>query len=259
MTYKCITEEFIICSTVGIGPPVTEALQSVRASQWIFHAKRSEESPTYFPHKLKHHDRAGDWLILTEASKRLLRMTNTSCNRTMQVINQLNAESDSDHCAYHQSVEYHVMVCSKLLWGKRLGLDLLELSAEPKLQALVYDILPSTTAVFTYAIGSRKLSANEQFFVGSQTVVSLLQTTQVKQGLSFIAANKVYTSTNKTTIIWIETKLFLFLPRVDTSHVYVGALTLCFFYSHIGPWTFWRALTVLLDSCVEIKSTPSVA
>ena len=34
----------------------------------------------------------------------------------------------------------------------------------PKLQALVYDILPSTTAVFSYAIGSRKLSANKQFF-----------------------------------------------------------------------------------------------
>ena len=35
---------------------------------------------------------------------------------------------------------------------------------DSKLQALVYDILPSTTAVFSYAIGSRKLSANEQFF-----------------------------------------------------------------------------------------------
>ena len=33
-----------------------------------------------------------------------------------------------------------------------------------KIQALVYDILHSTTAVFSYAIGSRKLSANEQFF-----------------------------------------------------------------------------------------------
>ena len=42
-----------------------------------------------------------------------------------------------------------------------------------KLQAQVYDILPSTTAVFSYAIGSTKLSANEQFFVGAQTVVSL--------------------------------------------------------------------------------------
>ena len=45
----------------------------------------------------------------------------------------------------------------------------------PKLQALVYDILPSTTAVFSYAIASRKLSANEQFSVGAQTEVSLLQ------------------------------------------------------------------------------------
>ena len=79
----------------------------------------------------------------------------------------------------------------------------------PKLQALVYDILPSTTAVFSCAIGSSKLSANEQFFVGAQRVVSLLQTTQIKQGMSFTAANKVYTSTNKTTIVWIKTELFL--------------------------------------------------
>ena len=70
-----------------------------------------------------------------------------------------------------------------------------------KLQALVYDILPSTTVVFSYAIGSRKLSAKEQFFVGAQTVASLLQTTQIKQGVSFITANKVYTSTNKITIV----------------------------------------------------------
>jgi len=40
----------------------------------------------------------------------------------------------------------------------------------PKRQALGYGILPSTTAVFSYAIGSRKLSANEQFFVGAQRV-----------------------------------------------------------------------------------------
>ena len=39
-----------------------------------------------------------------------------------------------------------------------------------KLLALVYDVLPSTTAVFSYAIGSRKLSANEQFLGGAQTV-----------------------------------------------------------------------------------------
>ena len=82
------------------------------------------------------------------------------------------------------------------------------LRAQPKLQALVYDTLPSATAIFSYAIGSRKLSANEQFFVGAQTVISLLQTTRIKQGTSFIAANKVYTSTNKTTIVWIKTELF---------------------------------------------------
>ena len=81
-----------------------------------------------------------------------------------------------------------------------------------KFQALVYDILPSTAAVFSYAIGSRKLSANEQFFVvvvvvlgGAQTVVSLLQTTQTttttKQGVLCVAANKVYTRANKTTIV----------------------------------------------------------
>ena len=58
-----------------------------------------------------------------------------------------------------------------------------------KLQALVYDILPSTTAVFSYATGSRKLSANEQFFVGAETLVSFVQTAQIKQGVSFIAAN----------------------------------------------------------------------
>ena len=57
----------------------------------------------------------------------------------------------------------------------------------PELKALVYDILPSTTAVFSYSIGSRKLSANDQFFVGaqSQTVVSLLQTSQIKQGVIY--------------------------------------------------------------------------
>ena len=64
------------------------------------------------------------------------------------------------------------------------------------------------TAVSSYAIGSRKLSANEQFvvvvvvvFVGAQTVVSLLQTTKIKQGMSFIAPNEVYTRTNKTPIV----------------------------------------------------------
>ena len=86
--------------------------------------------------------------------------------------------------------------CTRGLYGHRK-----RFCTKSKLQALVYDILPSTAAVFSYAVGSRKLSDNEQFFVGNQTVVSLLQTTQIKQGVSFIAANKVYTSANKTTIV----------------------------------------------------------
>ena len=69
-----------------------------------------------------------------------------------------------------------------------------------KLQALVYDILPSTTAVFSYAIGPWKLSANEQFFGGAQTVVSLLQTTQIILDVCFITDHVAYASSNKTRI-----------------------------------------------------------
>ena len=61
--------------------------------------------------------------------------------------------------------------------GRKIPCRTGEVNPRHKLQALVYDILSSTTAVFSYAIGSRKLSANEQFFVGAQTVISLLQTT----------------------------------------------------------------------------------
>ena len=43
----------------------------------------------------------------------------------------------------------------------------------PKLQALVYDILPPTTAVTDYAIVIENLSANRQFFVGVHMAVSL--------------------------------------------------------------------------------------
>ena len=70
-----------------------------------------------------------------------------------------------------------------------------------KLQALVYDIIPSTTAVFSYAIGSRKLPANEQFFVGAQTVVCLLQTTQIKSDVCFITDHVAYASSNETKIV----------------------------------------------------------
>ena len=89
------------------------------------------------------------------------------------------------------------------------------------------------------------------FFVGAQTLVSLLQTTQIKQGGSFIAANKVYTSTNETQSVESrrDSYLFFFLPGVGASHVYVRALALGCFYSHIiisaGTFRrnyFWQSL-----------------
>ena len=55
------------------------------------------------------------------------------------------------------------------------------LRAQPKLQALVYDTLPSATAIFSYAIGSRKLSANEQFFC-----LLMLQTSRIISDVCFI-------------------------------------------------------------------------
>ena len=40
---------------------------------------------------------------------------------------------------------------------------------------------------------------------------------------------------------------------MDASHVYVRALALGYFYSHISTRTFRRALIASLDSCVEIE------
>ena len=98
--------------------------------------------------------------------------------------------SANNICKYHDSSTTHSSS------GVHVGYR-----AWAKLQALVYDILPSTTAIFSYAIGSRKLSANEQFFVGAQTVVSLLQTTQIIPDICFITDHVVYASSNKTKII----------------------------------------------------------
>ena len=125
----------------------------------------------------------------------------------------------------------------------KLMLGIVTLS--PKLQALVYDIHPSTTAVFSYAIGSRKLSANEQFFVGAQS--------------KFVTNNSDKT---RRVIYSRQQSLhlhFFFLPGVDASPVYVRALALGYFYTHISTRTFRRALTASLDSCTEMKNAPSVA
>ena len=75
------------------------------------------------------------------------------------------------------------------------------ISRHAKLQALVYDILPSTTAVFSYAVWSRKMSANERFFVDAQTVVCLLRTTQIISDVCFITDHVAYASSDETKII----------------------------------------------------------
>ena len=96
---------------------------------------------------------------------------------------------------------------------------------DTRLQALVYEIRPSTTAVFSYAIGPRKLSANEQFFVGAQTVVSLLPTTQIISDVYFITDHVATPAQIKPKLFETRRNSF-FLPGVDASHVYVRALAL---------------------------------
>ena len=91
------------------------------------------------------------------------------------------------------------------LWGSHTAV-----TCVLKLQTLVYDILPSTTAIFSYAIGSRKLSANEQFFVGAQTVVSLLQTTQIISDVCFVTDHVAYASSNQKNRLNQDSTLFFF-------------------------------------------------
>ena len=126
----------------------------------------------------------------------------------------------------------------------------------PKLQALVYDILPSTTAVFSYAIGSRKLSANEQFFCCwcSNSGKFVTNNSNKTRRVIYSCQQSLHQH---------ESKPQLFESRRN-SFLYPGWMRLTFTgvlwrYSHISAGTFRRALTASLDSCAEIKSAPSVA
>ena len=74
----------------------------------------------------------------------------------------------------------------------------------------------------------------------------MLHTTQIKQGVSFIAANKVYISINKTQSFESRRNSSFFLPGVDASHVYVRALALGCFYSHVAS-----LVRLLLQSCLS--------
>ena len=113
-----------------------------------------------------------------------------------------------------------------------------------KLQALVYDILPSTTAVFSYAIGPRKLSANDQFFCWCSNSSKFVTNNSGYTDVFFITDHVAYASSNKTKIVWIETDPF-FLPGVNASHVYVHARVFGCFHSLISTKTFRRVLTTL--------------
>ena len=88
-----------------------------------------------------------------------------------------------------------------------------------KLQALVYDILPSTTAVFSYAIGSRKLSANEQFFCWcSNSSKFVTSNSNYIRRLFYVAMLLTPVQTRPKSFESVETELFL-LPRVDASQL----------------------------------------
>ena len=134
-----------------------------------------------------------------------------------------------------------------------------------KLQALGYDILPSTTAVFSYVIGSWKLSANEQFFVGTQIEVSLLQTTHIKQGGSFTADKKVDTSTNKNNNNRLNRagnlSLFfsLFFTRGGCVSCLYGCLGARLLPQSLVPKRFGGGRWPSRWTAAEIKSAPSVA
>ena len=109
-------------------------------------------------------------------------------------------------------------------------------------------------------IGSRKLSANGQYFVGARTVVCLLQSTEMKtrrvifsrqQSLHQHKQNHNRLNRDGTSSFFLF--LFFFLPGVDASRVYVRAWALDCFYSHVSTGTFRTALTASVDSCAEIK------
>ena len=107
----------------------------------------------------------------------------------------------------------------------------------------------------SYATGYRKLSANEQFFVGAQTVVRLLRTTQIISDICFITDHVLTPAQIKPKSFETRQNSFFFYPGWMCLLVWA----LGCFYSQISTQTFRRVLTSSVDSCAEIKSAPSVA
>ena len=118
--------------------------------------------------------------------------------------------------------------------------------SEGKLQTLVCNILPSTTAVFSYSIlysigiGSRKLSANEQFFCWSSNS-SKFVTTQIISDICFMLPCCLHQLKSQIKPKSFELRWnFFFNPGwiLDVSHVYVCAWALGCFHNLISNQTF---------------------
>ena len=97
------------------------------------------------------------------------------------------------------------------------------------------------------------------FFVGAQTVVSWLHTTQISD-ICFITDHGAYASSNKTKIISIETELFFF--SFFTLGGCISCLRVCL-GTKLLPQSYQypnlsEGADRIRDSCAEIKSAPSV-
>ena len=144
----------------------------------------------------------------------------------------------------------------------KISLNTVSHATQPvsKLQALpVYDVLPSTAAVFSYAIESRKLSANEQFFCWCSNSSKFVTNNSDK------TRRVIHRPPTKFTPAQIKPQSFesrrnssSFFTRGGCVSCLRACLALGCFYSHISTRTFRRALTASLDSCAEIKSAPTL-
>ena len=94
--------------TEGCRLPTSQQLQPVSI---LFEKPR--ERLLCFPHKLKYSNRTKDWLILNKTctisnSLRSLMTGDICCNQMKQTTFSWMLDSDSNHCAFYQSVQYHI-------------------------------------------------------------------------------------------------------------------------------------------------------
>ena len=114
--------------------------------------------------------------------------------------------------------------------------------------------------LFSYAIGSRKLLANEQFFCWCSNSSKFVTNNSNKtRCVIYSHQQSLHLRKQNHNCLNRDGTLFYFLPGVDVSCVYVHAWVLSCLYSHISTQTFQRVLTASMDSCTEIESAPSVA